>query len=333
MRDLSGHGRRVLITGADGFIGSHVAEGFARNDFDVHALCLYNSFGSHGWLDTAAPEIAERITPHLADIRDPGQMQDLATGMDLIVHLAALIAIPYSYQAPSSFIETNVVGTLNILEAARRSGVSRVILTSTSEVYGTPRSVPITEDHPLQAQSPYAASKVGADQLGMSYAASFGLDVAILRPFNTYGPRQSMRAVIPTVLTQLLAGATQIRLGSLHPQRDFTFVSDTVDGFLRMAVAPTAPGEVIQLGTGRAVSIGELVDLAKEVTGSNAEVLQDDQRIRPEQSEVQVLLSDPQRAHDELGWQPQVSLAEGLDRTATWLRSNPITTDVQKYHR
>lgn len=333
MRDLSGQGRRVLVTGADGFIGSHVAEGFARHDFDVQALCLYNSFGSHGWLDSCPADVLESITVHLGDIRDAGRMLDLIEGVDLVVHLAALIAIPYSYQAPSSFVETNVIGTLNVLEAARRTNTGKVILTSTSEVYGTPHTVPITEDHPLQAQSPYAASKVGADQLGMSYAASFDLDVAILRPFNTYGPRQSMRAVIPTVLAQLIAGSPVIRLGSLSPRRDFTFVSDTVDGFLRLATTQTPSGSILQLGTGVAVSVGELVELAKEVTGSSADIIEDDQRVRPERSEVQVLQSDPARAERELGWRPTVTLADGLRQTAAWLMANPITTDVQRYHR
>jgi UDP-glucose 4-epimerase len=333
MRNLGGQGRRVLVTGADGFIGSHVAESFTRHGFDVHALCLYNSFGSHGWLDSCPPDVLKDMTVHLGDVRDAGRMLDLIAGVDVVVHLAALIAIPYSYQAPSSFVDTNVLGTLNVLEGARRSGATKVILTSTSEVYGTPHTVPITEDHPLQAQSPYAASKVGADQLGMSYAASFDLDVAILRPFNTYGPRQSMRAVIPTVLTQLVAGAETIRLGSLSPRRDFTFVSDTVDGFLRLATTQTSSGIVVQLGTGTSVSIGELVELAKELTGSSAEVLEDAQRVRPERSEVQVLLSDPTRAELELGWRPKVTLADGLRETVDWLQKNSITSDVQRYHR
>ena len=321
------------MTGADGFIGSHVAQGFAERGYDVQALCLYNSFGSHGWLDSTPHGLRGRIDAHLGDIRDPGLMSDISRGVDLIVHLAALIAIPYSYQAPSSFIETNVNGTLNVLEAARRGGVTKVIVTSTSEVYGTPHTVPITETHPLQAQSPYAASKVAADQLAMSYAASFGLNVAILRPFNTYGPRQSMRAVIPTVLTQMIAGVPQIRLGSLHPRRDFTYVADTVDGFLRLAEASTAPGAVLQLGTGEAVSIGELVELAREITGSTATIVTEEERVRPEPSEVQVLLSDPSRAAAELGWRPTVTLRDGLTRTADWLREHPVTADVQRYHR
>src|ERR671918_324274 len=252
-------GARVLVTGADGFIGSHLVQRLLADGAKVRALCCYNSNGSRGWLDDLDVDGGnDGLETVLGDVRDAGMMRSLMDGVDIVFHLAALIAIPYSYQAPASFIETNVTGTLNVLEAVRQSGVERMIQTSTSEVYGTPREVPITETHPLCGRSPYAASKIAADQLCEAYARSYSTPVVILRPFNTYGPRQSARAVIPTILGQLLAGATEVRIGSLHPRRDFTYVSDTVDGFVRMALADLEPGTLVQLGTGRSVSIGEL---------------------------------------------------------------------------
>ena len=312
-------GRRVLVTGADGFIGSHLVERLERDGAEVRALCLYTSQGSHGWLDEAPADVRDAVDLRLGDVRDAGLVRDLVDGRDLVLHLASLIAIPYSYLAPSSFIETNVNGALNLLEAVRASGAT-MINTSTSEVYGTPETVPITEAHPLRAQSPYAASKIAADKLCEAYAASYAVDVATLRPFNTFGPRQSMRAVIPTVLTQLLAGAPILRLGNLSPRRDFTFVSDTVDGFVRGATTGMTPGEVVQLGTGRTVSIGELVDLCREVTGrEDAEIVVEDARIRPDRSEVEVLLSDPAVAQQRFGWTPSVDLEAGLRATAAWI--------------
>ncbi len=312
-------GRRILVTGADGFIGSHLVERLVQDGADVRALCLYTSQGGHGWLDESPAEARDAVDLRLGDIRDAGLVRDLVEGCDLVLHLASLIAIPYSYLAPRSFVETNVIGVLNILEAVRSTGAT-MINTSTSEVYGTPETVPITEAHPLRAQSPYAASKIAADKLCESYAASFGVDVATLRPFNTYGPRQSMRAVIPTVLTQLLAGATEIRLGNLSPRRDFTFVSDTVDGFVRAASVGIARGEVVQLGTGSAVSIRELVDFCRTITGrTDAEVVVEDERIRPDGSEVEVLLSDPEVARTALGWSPDVTLEDGLRAVAAWI--------------
>jgi UDP-glucose 4-epimerase len=311
--------RRVLVTGADGFIGSHLVERLVAEGAEVRALCLYTSQGTHGWLDEASPEIHDAIDLRLGDVRDAGLVRALVDGCDLVLHLASLIAIPYSYLAPTSFIETNVNGVLNLLEAVRATGAT-MINTSTSEVYGTPESVPITETHPLRAQSPYAASKIAADKLCESYAASYGVDVATLRPFNTYGPRQSMRAVIPTVLTQLLAGAKEVRLGNLTPRRDFTFVSDTVDGFVRAATVGMQPGEVVQLGTGRTVSVGEVVGLCRTVTGrEDAEVVVEDERVRPDGSEVEVLLSDPSVASDRFGWTPHVDLEDGLRATAAWI--------------
>ncbi len=312
-------GRSVLVTGADGFIGSHLVERLVRDGAEVRALCLYTSQGTYGWLDEAPADVRDAVDLRLGDVRDGGLVRDLVDGCDLVLHLASLIAIPYSYLAPSSFIETNVNGALNLLEAARATGAT-MINTSTSEVYGTPETVPITEAHPLRAQSPYAASKIAADKLCESYAASFDVDVATLRPFNTFGPRQSMRAVIPTVLTQLLAGAPTIRLGNLSPRRDFTFVSDTVDGFVRAASVGMTPGEVVQLGTGRTVSVGELVDLCRGVTGrQDAEVVVEDARVRPDGSEVEVLLSDPAVAQERFGWKPGIDLEDGLRATAAWI--------------
>jgi NAD dependent epimerase/dehydratase len=320
--------RRVLVTGADGFIGSHLVERLVRDGAEVRALCLYTSQGGYGWLDEAPADVRDAVDLRLGDVRDAGLVRDVVDGCDLVLHLASLIAIPYSYLAPSSFIETNVNGALNLLEAVRASGAT-MINTSTSEVYGTPETVPITEAHPLRAQSPYAASKIAADKLCEAYAASFGVDVATLRPFNTFGPRQSMRAVIPTVLTQLLAGAPTLRLGNLSPRRDFTFVSDTVDGFVRAATVGMTPGEVVQLGTGRSVSVGELVDLCREVTGrEDAEIVVEDARVRPDGSEVEVLLSDPAVAQQRFGWTPEVGLEDGLRATAAWIGDRRPDADV-----
>ncbi len=269
----------------------------------------------------------------LGDIRDPEHVMATTEGVDVVLHLAALIAIPFSYVAPRSYVETNVIGTLNVLEAVRRHGTPRMVNTSTSEVYGTPEQVPITESHPLRGQSPYSATKISADKMCESYALSFETPVVTLRPFNTFGPRQSMRAVIPTVLSQLIAGAGELRLGDLSPKRDFTFVTDTADGFVRAAVADLEPGATIQLGTGRTVSVAEVVELCKKVTDNDAEVITEQARIRPEGSEVQILLSDPSRAHEVLGWAPTVSLEEGLARTAEWLRPRVDAETAGRYHR
>lgn len=314
--------KRVLVTGADGFIGSHLVERLVGEAASVRAFCLYNSHGSWGWLDSASREVQQAIDVRLGDIRDRRAVNDAVDGIDIIFHLAALIAIPYSYAAPQSFIETNVLGTLNLLEAARGGTITRLVHTSTSEVYGTPSEVPIRETHPLQAQSPYAASKVAADQLALSYHHSFAVPVTVLRPFNTYGPRQSTRAVLPTILLQLLEGRREIELGRLDPKRDLTFVSDTVDGFVRAATAPAIDGHTLQLGTGHSVSIAELFAAACRVVGVDATVKQDPRRVRPDASEVMVLLSDPTVARDRLGWAPRVSLEEGLRITAEWLRAN-----------
>ncbi len=314
--------RTVLVTGADGFIGSHLVERLVADGVRVRAFCYYNSFGSLGWLDHAKKEVRETIDIRFGDIRDAAFVAEACEGVDAVAHLAALIAIPYSYSAPASYLETNVVGTMNILEAVRRHGVGRVVHTSTSEVYGTPDTVPILETHPLRAQSPYAASKVAADQFALAYHRSFGTPVVILRPFNTYGPRQSTRAVIPTILTQLLGGARVIELGRTDPRRDLTFVSDTVDGFVRALSTEGIEGESLQLGVGESPSIAEVFEKCCEALGVKAEIRQDPKRLRPDASEVLVLLSDPARAKARLGWEPRVSLVEGLGRTAEWMRGN-----------
>jgi NAD dependent epimerase/dehydratase len=319
---MSWRGKRVLVTGADGFIGSHLVERLVHEGASVRAFCLYNSQGSWGWLDTAPAEVQRALDVRLGDIRDPALVTDAMRGIDVAFHLAALIAIPYSYVAPRSFVETNVLGTMHVLDAARAHDIGRLVVASTSEVYGTPASLPIRETHPLQAQSPYAASKVAADQLALSYHLSFKVPATILRPFNTFGPRQSTRAVLATILLQLLEGKREIELGRLDTRRDLTFVSDTVDGFVRAGATDGLAGETIQLGTGSAVSIAELVEAACRVLGVNAVVREDPRRIRPDASEVMVLLSDPTVAGTRLGWRAQVSLEEGLARTAEWLRSN-----------
>jgi UDP-glucose 4-epimerase len=324
--------RRVLVTGADGFIGSHLVEALVRDGAVVRAFCLYNSNGSLGWLDRTEPEIKDALEVRLGDIRDARFVEEACDGVEIVFHLAALIAIPYSYTAPSSFVETNVTGTLNVLEAARRKGCRRIVNTSTSEVYGTPETVPITEAHPLRGQSPYSATKIAADKLAEAYYASFGLPVMTLRPFNTYGPRQSTRAVIPTILSQMVAGRTEIRLGNLEPKRDFTFVTDTVAGFMAAGSAPNVEGEVIQLGTGTTFSIGEIFDVAKRLTGSEARVVSESERLRPDRSEVMVLLSDPSRARELLGWAPTVSIEDGLTTTAKWIESNLELFDPSRYH-
>ncbi len=329
---MSLKGKKVLVTGADGFIGSHLTERLVQIGASVRAFCLYNSQGSWGWLDRTEKEIRSALDVRLGDVRDAGFVETACEGIDVVFHLAALIAIPYSYLAPESFVDTNIRGTLNLLEAARRCGVKRVVHTSTSEVYGTPESLPIRETHPLQAQSPYAATKVGADQLALSYHMSFGLPVVVLRPFNTYGPRQSTRAVLPTMLVQLLSDVREIELGRLDTRRDLTFVSDTVEGFVRAGEVGGIEGETIQLGTGRAVSIGELFEAACRALNKDATVRQDARRVRPDASEVMVLLADPSVAHQRLGWQAQISLESGLEKTANWLSEHMALYKSQFLH-
>ena len=329
---MNWRGVKVLVTGADGFIGSHLVERLAGLGADVRAFCFYNSNGSLGWLDSAEQGVRDGIDVKLGDIRDARFVEEACRGVDTVFHLAALIAIPYSYQAPQSFVDTNVTGTLNVLEGARRAGCRRIISTSTSEVYGTPATLPITEEHPLQGQSPYSATKIAADKLCEAFHRTWGIPVVVLRPFNTFGPRQSMRAVIPTILVQLLSGAKQIKLGRLDPRRDLTFVSDTVEGFVAACVAPGVEGEVIQLGTGRTVSIGEMFTAACVATGCSAEIVQERERMRPDASEVLVLQSEPGKAKSLMGWESKVSFEEGLGRTAEWLRSNAHLYNSGRYY-
>jgi NAD dependent epimerase/dehydratase len=313
---------KVLVTGAGGFIGSHVTELFLREGYDVRALVHYNSRGDFGHLRDASAKMRSRLDVKLGDVADPFLVRDLVADCDVVLHLAALIGIPYSYIAPASYVATNISGTLNVLEACRQAKTRRVVVTSTSEVYGTARYTPIDEQHPLQGQSPYSASKIAADKLAESYFRCFDLPVVNLRPFNTFGPRQSARAVIPTVLTQALNGAAEIELGNLSPKRDLTFVSDTARAFLLAATMKNIEGETIHFGQGSAVSVRELAKLCLKVTGSRAKIVSVEHRVRPEKSEVGLLLCDPTKAKKMLGWSPEVSLEKGLSLTVEYLRRN-----------
>lgn len=310
--------QKILITGADGFIGSHLTEMLVKQGAHVRALSLYNSFNDWGWLeDTACLDQVEVVC---GDVRDPNFCRDITRDIDVVFHLAALIAIPYSYVAPDSYVATNITGTLNMLQAARDNGVKRFLHTSTSEVYGTARYVPINEDHPLQPQSPYSATKIGADAIAMSFHNSFEMPLTIVRPFNTYGPRQSARAVIPTIITQILSGQKTIKLGSLHPTRDFNYVEDTCRGFLALAECDAAIGKTINIGSNKEIAVGDLVTLIAEITETKIDIQTDDQRKRPEQSEVERLWCDNSKIHELTGFEPHVGLREGLTRTVEWLR-------------
>lgn len=311
----------MLVTGAGGFIGSHLTERLSALGARTRALVQYNSRGHRGWLEQSPHR--EEIEFVAGDVRDAGSVQQAMQGVDVVFHLAALIAIPYSYQAPNSYVETNVIGTLNVLQTARASGTARVVHTSTSEVYGTALTVPISESHPLQGQSPYSASKIGADKLAESFHLSFNVPVVTVRPFNTFGPRQSARAVIPTIITQALAGRP-VKLGKLSPTRDLNFVANTVEGFLAAAASPAAIGRTINLGSGREISIGDLAALIGRLLDQPLPVTQEDQRLRPEKSEVERLLADNTLARTLLGWEPRVSLEDGLARTIEWLRTNQV---------
>src|ERR1700736_2228484 len=298
--------RKILLTGAGGFIGSHLAEELVRRNFSVRAFVHYNSMSSHGWLDSSPAEIRDQLDVFSGDIRDSNGVRTAMKGCDAVFHLAALIAIPYSYHSPDTYVETNIRGTLNVLQAARDIDASHVLLTSTSEVYGTAQFVPITEDHPLQAQSPYSASKIGADQLALSFERSFGTPVTIVRPFNSYGPRQSTRAVIPTIITQIAAGRRAIKLGSISPTRDFNFVADTVAGFLAALGTRAGIGEVINIGSGFEISIGDTAKTIAELMGKAIEIEQEAVRLRPERSEVDRLCASNAKAQKLLGWSPRI---------------------------
>lgn len=317
MSDWSG--RTVFVTGADGFIGSHLAERLVALGATTRALVLYNSTQSWGWLDDSP--VRDEIEVVLGDVRDPETLRAPMAGADAVFHLAALIAIPYSYRAPHSYVQTNVLGTMNVLDEARRSGVPHVVHTSTSEVYGTALRVPIDEEHPLQAQSPYSATKIAADKLAESYHRTFGVPVTTVRPFNTFGPRQSARAIIPTVITQGLAGEG-IAVGNVTPTRDFTFVADTVEGFVRAGATDAAVGRAVNLGNGKEIAVRDLVVEIAGLLGVEADVTVEEERIRPVASEVERLCADATLARELLGWEPQVSLGEGLERTIEWIRGN-----------
>ncbi len=305
---------RVLVTGSEGFIGSHLVEALVRAGHEVRAFVLYNSFNSWGWLDACAPDIAGRFEVFTGDVRDPNGVRAAMKGCDAVLHLAALIAIPYSYHSPHTYVDTNINGTLNVVQAARDLGVSKVVHTSTSEVYGTARYVPIDEAHPLQGQSPYSASKIGADQIALSYHLSFGIPVGVLRPFNTYGPRQSARAVIPTIITQLASGKRSLRLGSVSPTRDFNFVTDTVRGFIAALHSPAIVGEVVNIGSNFEISVGDTARLIASLMNAEVEIECDEQRLRPEKSEVERLWADNSKALKLLQWSPEYGGAEGFRR-------------------
>ena len=322
---------KVLVTGADGFIGSHLTEALVRRGDDVRAFVYYNSFGLKGWLDTSPAEIRNEIEFFSGDIRDPNGVRTAVANVDTVYHLAALIAIPFSYHSPDSYVDTNIKGTLNVLQAARDIGCTRVLITSTSEVYGSAKYIPIDEKHPYQGQSPYSATKIGADRLAESFYRSFSLPVTIVRPFNTYGPRQSARAIIPTILTQLLAGKQTIHLGSLHPTRDFNYISDTVAGFLALADTDDSIGEEVNIASGTEISVGDLSELLINKISPDAHIICEEARVRPENSEVDRLLGCNKKINRLTGWVPQIKLDDGLNLTIDWLRENLSSYRPEEY--
>ncbi len=327
---------KLLVTGAEGFIGSHLTEELVRRGYDVRAFVLYNSFNSDGWLEESPEEIRAALEIYRGDIRDSYGVREAMRGCSCVLHLAALISIPYSYKSPEMYVDTNIKGTLNVLQAARELDVEKLVITSTSEVYGTAQYAPISEEHPLQGQSPYSGSKIAADQLALSFYNSFSTPVAIIRPFNTYGPRQSARAVIPTIITQIAQGARRLQLGSLTPTRDFSYIKDTVRGFIEVATAEAAIGKVINIGSGYEISIGETVEIIAELMGAEVEIERDFLRLRPEKSEVERLWADISRAGELLSWAPQYSAKEGLRRglreTIEWF-TNPDNLKMYKGDR
>ena len=314
--------KQVLVTGSDGFIGSHLTERLVEQDAKTRAFVCYNSFGKNGWLDSIRSNILKEIEIFPGDIRDCNRVMEAVAGQEYVFHLSSLVAIPYSYHAPDSYVQTNIGGALNVLNACRMHGIYRMVHTSTSEVYGTAQYVPIDEKHPLRGQSPYSASKIGADMLAESFFRSFDLPVTIVRPFNTYGPRQSVRAVIPTIISQLINGNESIRLGALTPTRDFNYVEDTVSGFLLLAETDESIGKVVNIGSGREISIGNLVKMLFDISGKSAAIMCEEGRLRPEKSEVTRLCCDASLAERISGWKPSISLEEGLKKTYEWFYSN-----------
>jgi NAD dependent epimerase/dehydratase len=325
-------GRRVLVTGAGGFIGSHLVESLVREGASVRALVRYNGRSDIGMLAAVDPEVRSELELVHGDVADPFYVRGIVDGMETVFHLAALIAIPYSYVAPASYVSVNVIGTLNVLQAVQDRGVHRMVHTSTSETYGTARYVPIDEQHPLQPQSPYSASKIGADCMAESFYRSFGTPVATIRPFNTYGPRQSARAVVPTIATQVLGGRDEIRLGSLQPVRDLTFVSDTARAFLAVGEAADCVGQVTNIGNGKGITVGELAHLIAEIAGRpDVQIVTDSDRIRPENSEVFELVADTTMAKKRCGWEPEVSLRDGLAEVVEYIGDNLGLFEVDRY--
>ncbi len=322
----------VLVTGADGFIGSHLVEASLEEGHKVKAFVYYNSFNSWGWLDTLPEEVLKEIEVFTGDIRDPNGVREAMKGIDEVFHLAALIAIPFSYHSPDSYVDTNIKGTLNVLQAARDLGTNRILITSTSEVYGTAQYVPIDEKHPFQGQSPYSATKIGADRIAESFYKSFDMPITIVRPFNTYGPRQSARAVIPTIITQLLAGKEEIKLGSLTPTRDFNYVKDTVQGFIEIAKSKNAIGEEINIATQMEISIGELAQELINQINPNAKIMCEEERLRPEKSEVNRLLGSNEKIRSLTNWKPRYTLQEGLRETIEWIKNNLDTYKTDIYN-
>lgn len=324
--------KKVLVTGADGFIGSHLTEELVTRGYKVRAFVYYNSFGTFGWLDTLPEHIKDEIEIQSGDIRDPNGVRTAVSAVDSIFHLAALIAIPYSYESPDSYVDTNVKGTLNILQAARTLETGKVLITSTSEVYGSADYVPIDESHPFKAQSPYSATKIGADRLAESFYRSFSLPVTIVRPFNTYGPRQSARAVIPTIISQLLAGEEEIRLGSLTPTRDFNYVKDTVNGFIEIEASEHTVGEEINIASGTEISIGELaLELIRQIN-PKAKIICENERLRPEKSEVTRLLGSNEKLKALTSWKQKYTLSQGLEETIRWMENNLNRYRTDRYN-
>lgn len=321
--------KKILVTGADGFIGSHLVESLIDRGCDVRAFVFYNSFNSWGWLDTLPSEKLRKLDVFAGDIRDPNGVATAMQGCDVVFHLAALIAIPFSYHSPDSYVDTNIKGTLNVLQAARQHGTERVLVTSTSEVYGTAKYAPIDELHPFQGQSPYSATKIGADRLAESFFRSFQTPITIVRPFNTFGPRQSARAVIPTVITQLLSGESEIRLGSLTPTRDFNFVSDTVEGFIALAECDASIGEEVNIATGVEHTVGDVANYLISVINPGAALVTEEQRLRPDASEVFRLIGDNKKIFKLAGWQPAHDLYGGLEETVNWFR-DPVNLSRYK---